>query len=132
MRILIADDHNVLRRGIRAIFSERKDIEICGEAADGREAVEKARALRPNAIIMDATMPNLDGFAATRQIKQFLPEVAVIFLSMHDGRRAVEQAKLAGAQAYVTKAEAASDLLKALDAIFQNKQFFPDGGRPSQ
>lgn len=126
MRILIVDDHDLIRKGVRAILSERKDIEICGEAADGRGAIEKARELKPDAIIMDVSMPNLGGFQATREIKKFLPEVAVIILSMQDGHQATEQAKLLGAHAYIRKTRASLELLKALDAVLQKKQFFPD------
>jgi DNA-binding NarL/FixJ family response regulator len=126
MRILIVDDHDVIRRGVRAILSERKDIEICGEAVDGRDAIEKARELKPDAIIMDVNMPNLGGFQATREIKKFLPEVSVIVLSIHDGHEATNRAKFVGAQAYVGKMRASMDLLKALDAILQKKEFFPD------
>jgi two-component system response regulator NreC len=124
MRILIADDHDVVRKGVHMILSSRKDLEVCGEAADGNEAIEKERELHPDAIIMDVSMPTLDGFAATREIKKFLPHVPIIFLSMHNGNGAIEQSKLVGAQAYVRKMEAGSNLLKALDAV-RDKEFFP-------
>lgn len=125
MRILIADDHEVVRKGICAILAARRDLQVCGEAADGREAVDKARELRPDAIILDISMPRLDGFAAAREIKTHLPQVPIIFLSMHDGHSVVEQAKSAGGQAYVRKMQAGSDLLNALDAVLQKKHFFP-------
>jgi DNA-binding NarL/FixJ family response regulator len=79
MRILIADDHDVVRKGVHMILSSRKDLEVCGEAADGNEAIEKERELHPDAIIMDVSMPTLDGFAATREIKKFLPARADYF-----------------------------------------------------
>ena len=125
MRVLIADDHDVVRKGICAILGSRKDLQVCGEAADGREAVEKTRELHPDAVILDITMPRLDGFAAAREIRNILPEVPIIFLSMHDARGVIEQAKSAGGQAYVKKMQAGSDLLKALDAVLQKKTFFP-------
>lgn len=130
MRILIADDHEVVRQGICSILASRKDLQVCGQAADGREAIEKARELKPDAVIIDVTMPSLGGFAACKEIKKFLPHVPIVFLSMHDGSGAIEQAKSAGGQAYVRKMQAGSDLLKALDAVFQNKSFFPS--EPSQ
>ena len=125
MRILIADDHDVVRKGICAILASCKDLEVCGEAADGCEAVDKARKLQPDAVILDISMPRLDGFAAAREIKKILPEVPIVFLSMHDGPSVIEQAKSAGGQAYVKKMQAGSDLLKALDAVLQQKTFFP-------
>lgn len=125
MRILIADDHDVVRKGICAILASRKNLQVCGEAADGREAVDKARELQPDAIILDISMPRLDGFAAAREIKQILPDVPIVFLSMHDGTGVIEQAKAAGGQAYVKKMQAGSDLLRALDAVVQKKAFFP-------
>jgi len=126
MRILIVDDHDLIRKGLRAILSARTDIAACAEATDGWDAIEKARELKPDVIIMDVNMPNLNGFAAAREIKKFLPEVAIIFLSMHDGDGAIEQAKLVGARGYVRKSHASSELLKALDAVFQKRQFFED------
>jgi DNA-binding NarL/FixJ family response regulator len=126
MRVLIVDDHDVIRKGVRTILSERKDIEICAEGADGRDAIEKARELKPDVIIMDVSMPHLGGFQAAREIKKFLPDVRIVFLSMHDGHEAIEQSKLVGAQGYVRKTRASLQLLKALDAVLQKKQFFPD------
>ena len=126
MRVLIVDDHDIIRKGVRTILSERKDIEICAEAADGRDAIEKARELKPDVIIMDVGMPHLGGFKAAREIKKFLPDVRIVFLSMHDGHEAIEQSKLVGAQGYVRKTQASLQLLKALDAVLQKKQFFPD------
>jgi DNA-binding NarL/FixJ family response regulator len=126
MRALIVDDHDIIRKGVRTILSERKDIEICAEAADGRDAIEKARELKPDVIIMDVGMPHLGGFQAAREIKKFLPDVRIVFLSMHDGHEAIEQSKLVGAQGYVRKTRASLQLLKAFDAVLQKKQFFPD------
>ena len=125
MRILIADDHEVVRKGICSILAERKDLEICGEAADGREAMEQASQTKPDVIILDISMPRLDGFAAAREIRKFLPHVPIVFLSTHTGSGAIDQAKLAGAQGYVKKMQVGSDLLQAVDAVLQNKTFFP-------
>ena len=127
MRILIVDDHDVVRKGIGSILASRQDFEVCGEAVDGVDAIEKARQLQPDAIILDISMPRLDGFAAAREIKKLHPQVPIVFLSMHSGDGVVTQAKSAGAQGYVTKIQAGSDLLKALEAVLQGKSFFPPG-----
>ena len=125
MRILIADDHEIVRKGICAILESRKSIDICGEASNGQDAVEKASQLKPDLIILDVTMPNLDGFAAARQIRTFLPEVPILILSMHEGRAVVNEAQQAGAQGFVSKSDAGAVLLKAVDAITQGQTFFP-------
>lgn len=125
MRILIADDHEIVRKGICSILESRKNIDICGEASNGQDAVEKASQLNPDLIILDVTMPNLDGFAATRQIRTFLPEVPILILSMHQGHSAVREAQQAGAQGFVSKSEAGDVLLKAVDAVLDGRTFFP-------
>jgi DNA-binding NarL/FixJ family response regulator len=125
MRILVADDHEVVTRGVAAILTARMDIEVCDDAINGKQAVEKARQLNPDMIIMDVSMPVLDGFGAARQIKSFLPNVPILFLSMLDGRQVIEQAKSAGGQGYVRKEEAATVLLEAVDALSRNQDFFP-------
>ena len=124
MRILIADDHEIVRKGVCSILESRKNIEICGEASNGQEAVQKAFQLNPDLVILDVTMPLLDGFAAARQIKKILPNVPILMLSMHDGNDAVREAQLAGVQGFVTKSEAANVLLRAMDALFDGHTFF--------
>ena len=94
-------------------------------ASNGQDAVEKASQLNPDLIILDVTMPNLDGFAAARQIRTFLPEVPILILSMHEGHTVVSEAQQAGAQGFVSKRDAANMLLKAVDAILQGQTFFP-------
>ena len=125
LRILIADDHEVVTRGVAAILSARKEIQVINDAFNGKEAVHKAREANPDLIILDVTMPVLDGFAAARQIKRFLPNVPILFLSMHNGTEVIRQAKAAGAQGYVKKEQAGSTLLKAIDTLSRNKTFFP-------
>jgi DNA-binding NarL/FixJ family response regulator len=122
---LIADDHEIVRKGICSILESRKNIDICGEASNGQDAVEKASQLNPDLIILDVTMPNLDGFAAARQIRTFLPEVPILILSMHAGHSVVREAQQAGAQGFVSKSEAGHVLLKAVDAVLQGQTFFP-------
>ena len=126
MRILIADDHEVVTRGVAAILHQRDNIEVCDDAPNGEEAVEKARKLNPDIIILDITMPVLNGFAAATQIRRFLPDVPILFLSTHGGRQVVEQVKAVGAQGFVSKQEAADRLLEAVDALSHNHTFFPN------
>jgi len=124
LRILIADDHEIVRKGVCSILESRKNIEICGEASNGQEAVQNAFQLHPDLVILDVTMPVLDGFTAAKQIKEILPHVPILMLSMHDGNDVVREAQLAGVQGFVTKSEAANILLTAVDAIFEGHTFF--------
>jgi DNA-binding NarL/FixJ family response regulator len=124
LRILIADDHEIVRKGVCSILESRKNIEICGEASNGQEAVQKVFQLHPDLVILDVTMPVLDGFTAAKQIKEILPHVPILMLSMHDGNDVVREAQLAGVQGFVTKSEAANILLTAVDAILEGHTFF--------
>ena len=125
MRILIADDHELIRKGLCCILESHKNTEICGEASNGQDAVEKATELNPDLIILDVTMPGLDGFAAARRIRTFLPEVPILMLSMHQGSNVVKEARQAGAQGFVSKGDAGHVLVKAVEAIFAGQTFFP-------
>ena len=125
LRILIADDHETVRKGICAILGGHKNMEVCGEAANGEEAVEKALQLNPDLILMDISMPVLGGLDAARQIRNVLANVPILFLSMHNSYGVANQAQLAGAQGFVTKSETARILLKAVDAVAQGHTFFP-------
>jgi len=126
MRCLLVDDHESVRIGVTAILSSRPDIEICGEASDGKEAIEKARELKPDLIILDITMPVLDGINSAKEIRTFLPEVPILFFSMHDGVYLVHEAKMAGGQGFVNKMEARAMLLDAVDALLKKQTYFPD------
>jgi DNA-binding NarL/FixJ family response regulator len=125
LRILIADDHEIVRKGLCFILESHKNTEICGEASNGQDAVEKATELEPDLIILDVTMPGLDGFAAARRIRTVLPEVPILMLSIHEGPHVIKEARQAGAQGFVSKSEAGHVLLKAVEAIFQGQTFFP-------
>jgi DNA-binding NarL/FixJ family response regulator len=105
-------------------LSSRNDLEVCGEAQDGKEAIEKARELEPDLIIIDITMPVLDGFSALREIRKFMPDVPILVLSMHRGKRAIQEAKLLGAQGFVSKSHLAATLLNAVDVIVRKQTFF--------
>ena len=125
LRILVVDDHETVRRGVCSILESRKDVEICGEAANAQDAIEKASQLTPDLIVLDVTMPELDGFAAARQIRTFQPEVPIIMLSMHDGQNIAREAQRVGAQGFVSKSAAGQVLLKAVDVVFRGQNFFP-------
>ena len=124
LRILIADDHELVRRGLAALLQAHEGWEICAEAKDGREAVEKARQLKPEVVILDVGMPNLNGLAATRQLMQQDSEVKVIVLTITDSDQVIREALDAGARGFVLKSDAARDLVTAVEAVQRNRMFF--------
>lgn len=117
MRILIADDHELVRRGLRSLLATRSGWNVCGEAKDGLEAVVKARELRPDVVLLDITMPELNGLDAARLIRKDDPAMEIVILSQHDPKEMTPRALEAGARGYVSKSEVASGLLVALEAI---------------
>ena len=123
-RILVADDHEIVRQGIRALLQAHPGWEICGEAADGREAVEKAGALTPDVVILDVGMPNLNGLSATRQILKQHPQARVLILTMHESEQVVREVLECGARGYVLKSDAGRDLTAAVEALQRGKTFF--------
>jgi DNA-binding NarL/FixJ family response regulator len=125
LRILVADDHESVRKGVCVILGTRGDIEVCGEASNGREAINKALELKPDLIILDVTMPVLSGIDAAEAIRKTLPQVPILFLSMHQSRQIIEAAKRIGVRGYVKKSDAAATLLDAVDALPRNEPFFP-------
>jgi two-component system response regulator NreC len=116
-KVLLVDDHAIVREGIRALLDVREDLEVIGEAEDGRQAIEKARELTPDIILIDITMPNLNGIEATRQIKKTSSEIKLLVLTAHDNREYVHQILQAGASGYLLKDFAASDLVSAINAV---------------
>ena len=122
-RIVLADDHAILREGIRALLEDQSDMTVIGEAADGRKAVELARDLSPDIIVMDIGMPLLNGLEATRQIKHNFPQVSVLVLTMHDNEEYVSQILAAGASGYVLKRAASSELVTAIRAVAAGQSF---------
>jgi PAS domain S-box-containing protein len=126
MRVLIVDDHEVVRKGVRSLLLTRPDLDICGEAVDGRDAVEKASQLRPDVIVMDVSMPRLNGLEATREIRGSLPEVEILILSQHDSPELVRQAFTAGARGYVCKSSIARHLLNAVNTVSRHEAFVAD------
>ena len=125
MRILIVDDHEALRAGVRSVL-EAHGLEVCGEAANGLEALQKATELQPDLVILDITMPVLDGFSAAREISKRLPRTGILLLSMHESASMVNVAKSSGARGYVAKSEGIARILTAVDALAHNKTFFPN------
>jgi DNA-binding NarL/FixJ family response regulator len=125
LRILIADDHESVRKGVCVILGTRGDIEVCGEASNGREAIAKALELKPDLIILDVTMPVVNGMDAAEVIRKSLPRVPILFLSMHENRQIIAEAKRIGVRGYVRKSDAAATLLNAIDALLRDEPFFP-------
>ncbi|HXC42938.1 MAG TPA: response regulator transcription factor [Candidatus Dormibacteraeota bacterium] len=124
LRILIADDHEVVRRGLVTLLQSHDGWEICGEATDGRIAVEKAKELKPDVVIVDIGMPSLNGLAATRQLVQQDPRCKVIVLTITDSDQVIREALDAGARGFVLKSDAARDLVSAVEALQLNRMFF--------
>ena len=119
IKLFIADDHELFREGLKSLLSREKDIEIVGSASDGLEAVNAVRRLKPEVVLMDVTMPNMNGIQATAKICSELPDIAVIVISMHNDRRFIAEALKAGARGYVLK-----EMLDAIRTVSRNEVFF--------
>jgi len=124
IRIIIADDHNVVRRGLKAILHEKPGWTVCAEAADGREAVECAKRLKPDVVILDVAMPLLNGVEAARQIRKVSPKTEVLILSAHSSERLASEVLHAGARGYLVKDDADEELIAAVDALRRHKPYF--------
>ncbi len=123
IKILIVDDHAILRDGIRALLSLYEDIEIVGEASEGKEAIDKAQELSPDVVIMDIAMPGMDGLEATRRLKKKAPKVKVLALTQHDNKEYVLSIVKAGAAGYVPKKALGSELVTAIKAVHRDESF---------
>ena len=121
IRVLLADDHTILRDGIRALLEDQADIEVIGEAKDGRATVEMTAKLQPDVVVMDIAMPLLNGLEATRQIQRDFPQVKVLILTMHENEEYIRRVLAAGALGYVLKDAAARDLLGAIRSVYQGE-----------
>lgn len=124
IRILVADDHEVVRRGLCTLIQSEPNLEVCGEAADGREAVEQAVKLRPEIAIVDIAMPVLNGLEATRQILKANPRIKILVLTLHDSDQVVRDVLGAGARGFLLKSDAARDLIAAVEALGHDKTYF--------
>lgn len=123
IRVLLADDHDILRDGLRMLLEMASDIQVVGEARTGREAVAEVERLHPDVVLMDISMPELDGVEAARRIRQQAPEVRVLFLTMHEADEYFFRALQAGAAGYVIKRTASADLLAAVRAVARGESF---------
>jgi len=124
VRILLADDHTVMRAGLRALLERQPNLEVVGEAEDGRQTVELASLHVPDVVVMDIAMPNLNGVEATRRMVSKQPAISVVILSMYSDESYVMRALEAGARAYLLKDSAVTDLIRAIEAVSQGKSFF--------
>jgi DNA-binding NarL/FixJ family response regulator len=124
LRILIADDHALIREGLRRLLSSRPDWEVCAEAGDGREAVEKVKALKPAVAILDFSMPKLNGIEATREIRAATPKTEVLVLTMHQDAHLVQEVFAAGALGCVLKSDSNEMLIQAVETVARQDRFF--------
>jgi DNA-binding NarL/FixJ family response regulator len=127
VRILLADDHEIVRHGLRRLLETQSGWEICGEAGSGTEAVEKARQLKPDIAILDYSMPELNGAEAARQILAHAPETEILILTMHDSEQLLREVLALGARGYVLKSDAMSEMVKAVRSLAGHKRFLSPG-----
>lgn len=123
-RVLLADDHQLMRSGVRLMLERETDLAVVGEACDGREAVALVKSLKPEVVVMDIGMPNLNGIEAARQMTEENPQLAIVMVSMHSDESYVLRALKAGARGYLLKDSAEADLIKAVHAVAGGKSFF--------
>jgi len=123
IRVLLAEDHETVRDGLKLLLQSQSDIEIVAEAADGQEAVERAEAIKPQVVVLDLSMPRMNGLAATRALKQTVPEIAVVALTRHDDEAYVKELLGAGAAGYVLKQSSFTELLRAIRAAAAGNRY---------
>ena len=123
-RVLIVDDHDIVRQGVRRILETQDDWEVCGEASNGQEALRLSKELKPDAIIMDVTMPVMNGLEATRNITKANPDSKVLIFTMHETQNLLPPIRGSGAKGVLPKSRAASDLTPALKAILAGQTYF--------
>jgi DNA-binding NarL/FixJ family response regulator len=124
VQILIADDHELVRKGLRAVLENQPGWKVCGEAVNGRQAVELAKQLGPDVIVLDVTMPEVNGLEATRQILKAIPKAEVLILTMHESEKLVSEVLAAGAHGYILKADTSRLLISAVESLAQHQRFF--------
>jgi DNA-binding NarL/FixJ family response regulator len=123
LRIFLADDHSLVRRGIRSLLGVHSEWEVCGEATDGKEALEKVNQLNPDVLILDINMPELNGLEVTRRVHRMCPKVEVLVLTVQDSEQAMKQALEAGARGYMLKSDAGNELLAAVETVRRHHLF---------
>jgi two-component system, NarL family, response regulator NreC len=126
-RVLLADDHQTVRQGLRLLIDAQPDMKVVDEAPDGRSAVEKAASARPDVVVMDVSMPGMNGLTATRELKRACPAVTVVALTRHDDAAYVQELLGAGASGYVLKRSPSSELLAAIRAAAEGRQYLDTG-----
>lgn len=124
LRILLADDHEIVRRGLRAVLEAEPDLEVTDEAASGLDAVEKAQRDKPDVVLMDISMPDLNGLEAARRIRHTVPTVEVLFLTMHESEQMVREGMDAGGRGFLLKTDAGHELVPAVRSVSRHKPFF--------
>jgi DNA-binding NarL/FixJ family response regulator len=124
-RILIADDSALVRQQLRSLLEMNPDWEVCGEAVDGREAVAKARELQPDLVVLDFSMPIMNGLQAAKEISQQFPQLPLLLFSMFLSRQLVEEARKLGFRGAVAKSDVSRDLLHGVESLLQDQEFFP-------
>jgi len=124
IRILIADDHDMVRAGLRALLEAENDFEVCGEARDGREALKESYRLSPDVVILDFSMPGMNGLEVTRRIRKALAKTEVLVLTAYDSEQLARSLLSAGALGYMSKSDADQDLVVAVHSVYQRRPFF--------
>jgi DNA-binding NarL/FixJ family response regulator len=124
LKVLIADDHEIVRQGLRSMLEGQRECQVVGEAGDGRQAVTLTKELNPDVVILDIGMPTLNGLEATRQILKMRPQTKVLILTMHESDSVIREVLDAGARGYILKTDAGRDLVTAVDSLRRNKTFF--------
>lgn len=123
-RVLLADDHEIVRAGLRRVLEASPDFEVVGEASTGREAVEMTLEMRPDVVVLDIAMPELNGLEATRQIVKDLPDAEVLILTVHDSESVIREVLNAGARGYLLKSDASRHLVAAVESLSRHEPFF--------
>jgi len=126
VRILIVDDHDIVRQGVRVLLRSRAEWEVCGEAEDGIDALEKVEQLKPDLVVLDVSMPYKDGLAVATELSRGKAPVKSVVLTMHNSSEMAAAVKRSGAKGFVVKSHAARDLLRAIDAILEGGVFFSE------